>query len=180
MCDIHGDKFMIDNILVKNKCSKCFRVHNSKIKFIAKAKSKYGNKFNYSKVNYINNRVKIDIMCNNNHTFHQSPDQHLKIGKCKVCTKSPRISSSRKFIDVVSVIHYDKYSYSKTKFSNLKNIITIECPFHGYFQKIALEHLKGDGCPKCSNEIINKFLLEIDIEEIKKIENTNTEIVYVF
>lgn len=52
-------------------------------------------------------------------------------------------------------IHNFKYDYSKSIFNGVANKIIIECKKHGEFFKIVSEHLKGQGCKKCSNELIS-------------------------
>lgn len=46
--------------------------------FIRKAKLIHGDKFDYSKVNYINTRTPIKIICPEHGEFEQLPSSHLK------------------------------------------------------------------------------------------------------
>jgi len=45
--------------------------------FILKAKLIHGDKYDYSKVNYINSSTKVCIMCPEHGEFNQSPNHHL-------------------------------------------------------------------------------------------------------
>ena len=57
-------------------------------KFITRAKKIHGNKYNYSKVKYINNREKVCIVCSKHGEFWQSPDKHTSGSGCPVCSSS--------------------------------------------------------------------------------------------
>ena len=70
--------------------------------FIAKAKVKFGDKFNYDEVVYVNSTVEVIITCNTCDTkFHQMPTCHMaKYGKggCPVCSKLSRIASNKAWL----------------------------------------------------------------------------------
>ncbi|QNI21109.1 hypothetical protein [Vibrio phage vB_pir03] len=54
--------------------------------FISFCKRKYGDKFDYSKVHYTNNRTKVTITCRKHGDFEQYPD-HFKRGvACQKCS----------------------------------------------------------------------------------------------
>ena len=53
--------------------------------FIEKAKEIHGNKYEYSDVNYINNRTDIVIKCKNHGIFSQTPYKHLLGRGCRKC-----------------------------------------------------------------------------------------------
>jgi len=46
--------------------------------FIQKAKKRFDCKFDYSKVNYIKNNIKVKIICPKHEEFLQTPNCHLK------------------------------------------------------------------------------------------------------
>ena len=54
--------------------------------FIAKARKVHGLKYEYSKVKYINNRTKVDIVCPEHGEFSQTPDKHLSGANCRSCS----------------------------------------------------------------------------------------------
>lgn len=47
-------------------------------------------------------------------------------------------------------IHGEKYGYDDLNYSGMKYKVTIVCPVHGLFKQIAGQHLRGDGCQRCS------------------------------
>jgi very-short-patch-repair endonuclease len=53
--------------------------------FIKNANITHNNKYNYSKVNYINARTNIIIICNKHGEFEQQPDSHLRGSGCSYC-----------------------------------------------------------------------------------------------
>lgn len=63
-------------------------------KFIIKANTIFNNKFDYSKIKYINAKTKICIICPEHGEFWQTPDKHLqsKFG-CPECSKKLKDTS---------------------------------------------------------------------------------------
>lgn len=55
--------------------------------FIQRAKEIHGDKYDYSKVNYINSYTKVCIICPIHGTFEQDPHTHLKGCGCSKCGK---------------------------------------------------------------------------------------------
>ena len=53
--------------------------------FIEKAKQVHGDKYDYSKVEYINNRTKVCIICPEHGEFWQLPSNHLQGTGCPNC-----------------------------------------------------------------------------------------------
>ena len=50
--------------------------------FIEEAKMVHGNKYDYSKVVYVNNNTKVEIVCPEHGSFFQRPNDHLKKNGC--------------------------------------------------------------------------------------------------
>ena len=123
--------------------------------FINKAKLIHKNIYDYSKVNYINNRTKIIIICKIHGEFLQRPNSHLQNGSCLKCSieirKNNLRSSTEEFIIKSNNIHKNKYGYSKVNYINNSTKITIICKKHGDFLQRPIEHFNGYGCSKCSN-----------------------------
>ena len=140
--------------------------------FIEKAKKIHGNKYDYSKVNYINNNTDICIICPKHGKFRQKPKGHLEGKGCKECAKEilseKRKMDTEEFIKRAKKIHGDKFDYSKTdlKNRNEKGEICIICPIHGEFWQNPTSHLCGKGCKKCKG--LEKTTEEF-IEQAKKI-----------
>ena len=60
------------------------------LKFIEKAKSVHGDKYDYTLTDYINNRTKVCIICPIHGKFEQTPKDHLKGCGCPLCFSERR------------------------------------------------------------------------------------------
>lgn len=141
--------------------------------FIRRARQIHGWKYDYSKVEYVNNRTKICIICPEHGEFWQTPNSHLQGKGCGKC-RNKKISKSKTykteyFIKRAKVRHNNKYDYSKTIYKGVHHKVCIICPEHGEFWQEANSHLQGQGCPKCGNKRkikshtkwnLNNFIIE--------------------
>lgn len=138
--------------------------------FIEKAKKRHGDKYDYLKVNYTNSTTKVCIICPEHGEFWQTPSAHIRGNGCPKCSNYNRGRRKRwdtaKFIEESKKIHGDKYDYSKVNYVNSSTLVNIICPQHGEFSQTPLNHLKGQGCPKCAGR---NYSTEEIIEEFKKI-----------
>jgi hypothetical protein len=55
--------------------------------FIAKAKRKFGDRFDYSKVDYVDRGTNVEIICPIHGSFFQTPHTHLIKGTTEGCPK---------------------------------------------------------------------------------------------
>lgn len=128
--------------------------------FIEKARKVHGDKYDYSKVDYINNRTPVIIICPKHGEFKQIPKTHLKGHGCKKCTlewlSKRYISNKDEFIKKARKVHGDKYDYSKVEYNGNKKEICIICPEHGEFWQMPYCHLQGKGCNKCKESRLEK------------------------
>ena len=115
--------------------------------FIVKAKGIHKDKYDYSKVDYINMHTKVIIICPIHGEFTQDGLAHLRGDTCKKCNGLIR---GIKKIQEFKAIHLDKYTYDKVVYLNTKTNILITCPIHGDFKQKPENHLKGSGCPSCA------------------------------
>ena len=145
-------------------------------KFIEKAKQVHGDKYDYSKVEYINSQTKVCIICPEHGEFWQKPNSHLLGYGCNKCAIEKRSKLATKttdsFIERAKKVHGDKYDYSKVDYKGKGMNVCIICPKHGEFWQTPHNHLSGAGCPKCKNEYISKKYsdtTETFIEKAKKV-----------
>jgi len=186
ICPEHGEFWVrASNHLIGQGCPKC-AINNRKIKqsftqnqFIEKAKEIHGDKYDYSKVDYINNRTKVCIICHEHGEFWQLPNNHLQGNGCKKCAIK-KISlnnflTTNDFIEKAKIIHGDKYDYSKVVYKGSKKKVCIMCPKHGEFWQTMCGHVNNkQGCPKCANiENGNKHrkLNDVFVNDSKEIHN---------
>ena len=144
--------------------------------FIAKAKAVHGGKYDYSKVEYIDNQTKVCIICKEHGEFEQSPKKHLAGQGCIKCHRkamAKRYSMGKeKFIEKANAVHHGFFGYSEVEYVNSQTYVKIACPIHGPFMQIPSSHLKGHGCPACgrgkTEDRKTKWTHESCYEEAKK------------
>ena len=143
--------------------------------FIKKARSIHGDKYDYSKVEYKDNKTRVTIICKEHGEFTQTPAKHYIKRGCPICSRYSHIKnpihivfSTEDFIDKARSVHGDKYDYSKVEYTNNKNKITIICKEHGEFQQTPYSHLEGHGCFPCSRNRANDMMRHSTEEFIKK------------
>ena len=158
ICPIHGEfEQSPSNHLNGQGCPKCKHRSTRKTtqEFIEDAKEIHGDKYDYSKVEYINNKIKVCIICPIHGEFYQIPTVHInnKSGcpKCnnKVIDIKHSLMTLSEFIQKANLKHDNKYDYSKVKYKGSNKKIDIICPIHGLFQQKPNNHLQGQGCPQC-------------------------------
>ena len=125
--------------------------------FIEKAKKVHGDKFDYSKVNYVDNRTKICIICPEHGEFWQRPINHLnsEYGCLKCSKKRPNTGiklNQDDFIKRAKEKHNNKYDYSKVDYKNTDTKVCIICLEHGEFWQTPHHHLAGRGCSLCGKK----------------------------
>ena len=125
----------------------------TKEEFIQEATEKHEGKYDYSKVEYVNSRTKVCIICSEHGhgEFWQRPNDHLSGNGCPKCGKEANRLSKEDFIKKAKKIHGDKYDYSKVEYVNCMTKVCIICPEHGEFYQQANVHTQGYGCPKCGS-----------------------------
>jgi uncharacterized protein YlbG (UPF0298 family) len=144
--------------------------------FIKKAKEKHGDKYDYSKVNYIKNNSKVIIICKEHREFLQTPSDHLN-GGCSKCGHVIQASVNKhknknEFFNKSLEKHGDKYDYSKVDYKKATEKVIIICKEHGEFEQTPSNHSKGHGCYYCGIETIrnNQFKNQDEIiDRFKKI-----------
>ncbi len=118
--------------------------------FIEKAQLVHGDKYDYSQVNYISSKSKINIICHEHGVFEQRASSHLMGYGCN--NIEHKYKTNLGFIEEAKKIHGDKYDYSKVLYVGIFDKIDIICPIHNIFKQRPNDHLNGNGCPKCVNK----------------------------
>ena len=126
--------------------------------FIKKAHKIHGDKYDYSKVEYINTDTPVRIICKTcGSEFVQTPHNHLNGSGCKRCFDNNKrgksqVLTTEQFIRKAINIHQYKYDYSKVKYVNSSTKVCIICKQCGReFQQTPAHHLSGEGCIVCNN-----------------------------
>ena len=167
ICSLHGEFWQTPAIHLKGcECPKCIIEKNSFKQrlgiesFIKRAREIHGDKYDYSKVDYINNRTKVHIICPKHGEFWQTPVKHLIGRGCRKCANE-RISEFRHdtfddFVNKAVKVHGNKFEYHKETYVNSLNKILITCKIHGNFWQVPSSHLRGVGCPFCKESKLER------------------------
>jgi very-short-patch-repair endonuclease len=197
---VHGDKYIYDNVDYKNSrepinitcpkhgdfsivpnshlrglgCRDCYLENrwSNTDEFIERAKKVHGNKYTYDNVDYKGSDIPVDITCPKHGDFLQKPANHLIGQGCKDCFLENQFSNTDEFIEKAKKVHGDKYTYDNVDYKGSDKLVDITCPKHGDFSQQAYSHLRGGGCPKCSESkgesIISKLLNTLEIQFVKE------------
>lgn len=171
ICPKHGE-FQIrpDHFFEGKGCPKCGNERTgdknrlSIEKFIEKARNTHGNKYDYSKVEYIDARTKVCIICPKHGEFWQKPREHFKGFGCPQC----RESILEKEIKLLLEENGIEYEFQK-RFSWLRNKLPMSLDFYLPDYNIAIE-CQGEQHFK-SQEYFNKnqsFEERIRMDSLKR------------
>jgi hypothetical protein len=176
ICSEHGvfEQTPIKHINGKNKCPNCAKiiVHNKQrkgvVNFINDAKSIHGDIYDYSLVEYVNNRTKVKIICPEHGVFEQTVNNHLAGKGCKYCGGTSKFDKTL-FIIKANQVHGNKYDYSLVEYVNNNTKVKIICPEHGIFEVTPNNHTsKKYNCKKCSIDVYDTNSFIIKANEIHK------------
>ena len=169
ICPKHGEFWQTpDNHMQGRGCHKCANsgIRLTTEEFIERAKKIHGNKYDYSKVEYINAHTKVTIICPIHGEFKIRPYALLHGQNCPKCSHKSTAYSTKEWIEEAKKVHDDKYDYSKVEYVNNHTKVCIICPIHGEFWQRPLGHLMGKGCPNCHNS-------KLENQTSKKLEMFN-------
>lgn len=154
-CLEHGDFSQVARLHLRGYvgCGGCNGRGNGLKSFLAKSLSKWGDRWDYSKTNYVNNYEKVTITCRDHGDFLQTPRRHYEgVVGCPRC--SGRYKTLEDFVYEATKVWEDRWDYSMVSFKNQEEKVSIVCKEHGEFKQSPYYHLKGFvGCSKCSNKI---------------------------
>jgi hypothetical protein len=168
ICPDHGEFWQIasDHYINGSGCPKCkfeklsdLYSHDNET-FVDKASKLHSNKYDYSKVEYVNCHTKVCIICPEHGEFWQTPINHAKNNKptgCPYCKPNYK-SNKEKFVLKANKVHDEKYTYDNFIYIRAINKSWITCFEHGDFLQTAHKHLLGQGCPSCSNSKLESFV----------------------
>ena len=177
--DIRCPKHGVFNILPREHlngkgCPQCLADSKwTREKFIEEANKVHGDKYDYSKVEFITMTDKVCIVCHEmdpylkreHGEFWQSPSNHLNSRGCPRC--NGHFMDQELFIAKSSSVHNNKYRYDKVRYFNNSTKVTITCPIHGDFQQCPSDHMSGEGCMECGGH--KKLDTESFIQKAKEV-----------
>lgn len=155
ICKQHGVFEQLSNNHIRGshcpKCSLNIKSDSGSMgldKFISNSIKIHGDIYDYSLVDYKNNKTKVKIICKSHGVFEQKPNCHLSGRKCFKCFGKIK-KTSDDFISDSIRIHGYKYDYSKVNYLSTDRKVIICCSTHGDFLQIPQSHINGSGCYKC-------------------------------
>jgi len=141
--------------------------------FLVAARKVHGEIYDYSGVQYVSAKNKVQIICCKHGEFLVTPDNHLRRSsgcpKCGCITRGEKSSLALKgrthnnfagsvckrmedFLSKSKTVHGDRYDYSFVEYTSSKKLVRLTCKKHGVFDILPSKHLLGAGCAKCARE----------------------------
>lgn len=116
--------------------------------FIAEAKEIYGERYDYSKVEYKNRDHRVTIVCPVHGDFQVYAREHLDGKGCPKCEKG------EKFLLKLKEKFGDKFGLDEFVYDSSTMPVTLICPTHGAFSRKPNQILNSTfGCPECANQV---------------------------
>lgn len=157
VCPEHGEFWINpDNHFIGQGCPKCRYIRSSSAirknidDVINDFKLVHGEKYNYSRVEYKNNKTKVCIICPEHGEFWQTPDNHMKGKGCPHCAQSKLESIIREFLTENGIEFIEQKGFDWLRYKNPMRLdfylpkynTAIECQGIQHFE--ALKHFGGD------------------------------------
>ncbi len=130
--------------------------------WVARARKRWGDRFDYSLVQYIDRSTSVEIICPIHGPIWVSPEYHVRNIEgntgCTQCGIHNRNSSRRmtfdEFLRRAREIHGDKFAYDESSWpANVFGPIRYTCPEHGPVEQAVYAHLSkrknNSGCYFC-------------------------------
>lgn len=124
--------------------------------FLQRAQRAHADKYDYSKVMYIDYSTKIEILCSSHGVFTQTPETHCRGSGCPKChfdrASDTLRASQAEFVEKCRQVHGNMFDYSDSVYVNNHTPVSIRCIKHNLvFEQRPSNHInRADTCPKCS------------------------------
>lgn len=135
--------------------------------FISNAIEIHGDIYDYSKVKYDGNKVKVTIICREHGEFLQKPNNHISLKhgcpKCKAENQTVRATKSfNEFYNLAKEKFGNKFKYHEADFKGFSFKTNITCKIHGDFEQTPYRHITFKyGCPECAIEFNTKLPIKL-------------------
>lgn len=182
ICKIHGEFIQRAKVHLNGcGCPKCGKesCSSNTNEFIKRARVKHGDKYDYTKVDYLYARSKVIIICKQHGEFKQSPDAHLSGAGCPKCgwIRSMGIVQSKPEIEFLDFLNVPKenrgYPIGKYFVDGVVNNTIYEFLgdyWHGHNRlEKGLNHIDIQ---------IRRMLTQVRFEEIQKLTGFNIRYVW--
>lgn len=116
--------------------------------FIAEAKEIYGDRYDYSKVDYKNRDHRVTVVCPIHGDFLVYAREHLDGKGCPKCEKG------EKFLAKLEEKFGKKFGLEQFVYNSSTSPVTLVCPEHGAFSRTPTQILNSSwGCPECAKKV---------------------------
>jgi len=171
ICKKHGEFLQTpDSHINGNGCPTCAKIIRSekrmytKDEFIEKSIEKHGNIYDYTKVEYVDTRIPVIIICKKHGEFKQVPINHYSGNGCQICginrSKESKKYTKDEFIEKSIKKHGNIYDYTKVEYVDTRTPVIIICKKHGEFKQVPQCHYTENGCPKCAFSNYSKVSIQ--------------------
>ena len=160
VCAKHGEFNQTPSTHLRGSgCKSCAFDRVTTSDFIRSSQKVHGDKYDYSKSNFIKSILETTVTCKIHGDFQITPNVHQNGGGCPVCSKLERgkkkASTARDaFIGKAKEIHGDAIDFTKTEYITAKEKAIFICPTHGEWSARPDNILHGKGCPGCRQDKI--------------------------
>ena len=148
LCPQHGEFWQTVQYHMRGgDCPKCVGgVRLTRESFIEKAKDVHGDRYDYSKVDYINYSTRVCIVCPEHGEFWQTPNSHLFGCGCPVCPQSNLEGEMRQFLIRNGIRFEQEKGFDWLKYRNKMFLdfylpdynVGIECQGKQHFEPISM------------------------------------------
>lgn len=168
-CKEHGPFTRKPHRLISGTgCSECRRTSSQKAggrsvrwtteQFVGRAREIYGDRYDYSQVDYSTAWTKVTIVCAVHGPFQKAPVEHIHRGRgCAKCAHHDRarrsMQSTEDWVAKAKEVHGNAYGYSASEYNGAKVPVTVICHTHGAFMTHPEAHLRGSGCARCRQSL---------------------------
>lgn len=129
----------------------------TKESFLARCRSLHNEFYNYQNSVFKGYSEIFTYDCPIHGRVNQKASYHLAGNGCQKCGRESTTNNQRKDTDYYvrrsRLIHGDRYSYELSNYVHSTIPVLISCRDHGSFPQRMNDHIRGNGCPKCSNEL---------------------------
>lgn len=155
-----------------------------KDEWVERCKSANSVDYDYSLVEWKNTSTPVKIICPKHGEFLKLPLLLAKGSGCPKCSGKYK-PTTNEWVESVSKIHNNKYTYDKSVYKSAHKSIIVTCPIHGDFNTTPAKH-KHHGCPKCSknaSKTHSDFIAEVSAlhpdKDFTKTQyiNSNTKVI---
>ena len=182
ICPKHGEFWQraSSHINKGNGCPKCHPNHKRTLdEFVERAREVHGDKYDYSKVEYVNNITPVCIICPKHGEFWQRPNSHISRKQgCPECAQSKLEKSLKDILENEHKTIFSQKTFEWTK--NGKRVLRYDFYDEGnnvLYECQGIQHIRN-----CSEAFGDEYflpLLQRDQEKYKLAKENGVELVYV-